>query len=74
MINDPTSEIERRVKDLEAEVAFLKRRLDALEKPPNWISAVAGSMSGELEEAFLEAMKYGRELCNVDLPPDPDES
>jgi hypothetical protein len=58
--------IEQRLATLEQEVANLKKQSNLT----NWIEKLTGSISDE--EAFLEALKYGREFCDSDKPVDED--
>ena len=56
----PTDDVmEKRLRALEEEVADLKRRLDMLAPPGNWLERVVGSMDNN--PAFEDAMRYGRE-------------
>lgn len=54
--------IEHRLANLEQEVAALKQKLAST----NWLENLIGSISDE--EAFLEALKYGREFRDSDKP------
>ncbi|MCU0550848.1 MAG: hypothetical protein MUC48_15990 [Leptolyngbya sp. Prado105] len=54
--------IEQRLAILEQEVANLKKQSHST----NWIENLTGSISDE--EAFLEALKYGREFRDSDKP------
>lgn len=56
--------IEQRLATLEQEVANLKKQSNST----NWIEKMAGSISDE--EAFLEALEYGREFRDSDKPID----
>jgi hypothetical protein len=52
--------IERRVAALEAEVAWLKARIEATEKPADpWLEKVWGSFAND--PVYEEAMRLGRE-------------
>lgn len=62
--------VEQRLAALEAEVANLKRRMNMLPVPPDWLDRVYGCMNDN--PAFEEAMRLGRELRQADKPP-PDE-
>jgi len=65
-------DLEQRVATLEHLVAELNRRIDGAPVPRNWLEKVTGSISDE--EAFVEALEFGRALRNADRPPDaPDE-
>jgi hypothetical protein len=60
--------IEQRLTILEAEVAGLKRRLDAICSKKNWIDRIAGSMKDEPE--FGEVLRLGAALRQADRPSD----
>jgi hypothetical protein len=60
--------IESRLAKLEQEVAALKQKSADESTPTNWINRLIGSISDD--EAFLEALKYGREFRDTDKPVD----
>lgn len=61
--------LEERVAKLELTVAALQRQLAGTNvTAPNWIQKVAGIVSDD--EAFEEAMAYGRAWRQADRPPD----
>jgi hypothetical protein len=55
----PTTSIQQRLTALEAEVAALKKQLNGGKDDRPWWQQIAGAFQGD--EAFLEAMKLGRE-------------
>jgi hypothetical protein len=63
------STLEERVTMLERTIADLQRRLASEAPPENWLEKVAGSITDE--EAFLEALEYGRAFRQSDRPTDP---
>ncbi|MGG6264871.1 hypothetical protein ACQ4M3_02250 [Leptolyngbya sp. AN03gr2] len=58
--------IEHRLAKLEQEVAALKQKSVSESVPTNWLKNLIGSISDE--EAFLEALRYGREFRDSDKP------
>lgn len=60
--------LEQRLAALERAVADLQRRLTGVPAPGNWLDKVTGSISDE--EAFLEALEFGRAFRQADRPPD----
>lgn len=54
-----TTSIQQRLTALEAEVAALKKQLNGGKDDRPWWQQIAGAFQGD--EAFLEAMKLGRE-------------
>jgi hypothetical protein len=57
--------LEQRLATLERTVAELQRRIEG----KNWVERLIGSVTDE--EAFLEAMRLGREFRDSDRPTDP---
>lgn len=55
-----TKEIETRVASLEQEIALLKKKMSALEKPAAWWQQISGAFAGDAD--FEEAVKLGREF------------
>ena len=55
----PSSPLEQRVADLEAEVATLKRKLDNLDRTTPWWEQIAGTF--ENDPIYEKAMQLGRE-------------
>lgn len=65
--------LEQRVETLEQTVAQLKRQQADRPVPESWIEKFSGSVSDD--EAFVQAMEYGRAIRQADRPPDePDET
>jgi hypothetical protein len=58
--------LERRLATVEHAVADIQRRLAAAPANANWLDKVTGSISDE--EAFLEALEFGRASRNADRP------
>jgi len=56
--------VEERLTHLEALVADLQRQVSRNSQPENWLDAITGSISDE--EAFLQALQYGREFRESD--------
>ncbi len=63
---DGTAEVARRVAKLEAEVAKLKARLDAIEKAPKWWERIVGTFRDD--PAYEEAMRLGRQYRESQRP------
>jgi hypothetical protein len=63
--------IEERLAALEATVAQLQRQILVLKAGPNWLDRVIGSVTDE--EAFREALEYGRAYRQSDRPPDEED-
>jgi hypothetical protein len=57
---------ERRIVDLEAQVAILREQLDRLTVGTPWWDSIAGSFAGD--PIYVEAMKLGREYRNSQVP------
>jgi hypothetical protein len=66
MINEAA--LEQRLEDLEHAVAELQQQLVGVSVERNWLDQVTGSISDE--QAFLEALEYGRTFRHGDRPPD----
>jgi len=62
--------IEQRLTALEQAVAQIQRHLGILPAGESWLDRIGGSCKDE--EAFLEAMEYGRAYRQADRPPDDD--
>jgi hypothetical protein len=60
--------LEKRLVDLEQTVTELKRKSESDTSPNNWLQALTGSISDE--DAFLEALEYGRAFRQSDKPTD----
>ena len=60
--------LEQRLAALERAVAVLQQRFGGAPACSNWFDKVTGSISDE--EAFLEALEFGRAIRNADRPPD----
>jgi hypothetical protein len=60
--------LERRLEVVEHAVADLRRRLGEAPRLGNWREKVAGSISDE--QAFLEALEFGRSFRHADRPAD----
>jgi hypothetical protein len=60
--------IEKRLVDLEQIVTELKRKSESDTSPNNWLQVLTGSISDE--DAFLEALEYGRAFRQSDKPTD----
>jgi hypothetical protein len=60
--------LEQRLANLERAVAALQQRLSVGAPPANWLDQVIGSISDE--QAFLEALEFGRAMRQADRPPD----
>jgi hypothetical protein len=60
--------LKNRLVDLEQTVADLKRKSETDTTPKNWLESLTGSISDE--EAFLEALEYGRAFRQSDKPTD----
>ncbi|MBI3406919.1 MAG: transferase hexapeptide repeat containing protein [Planctomycetes bacterium] len=69
MSNDTT--VEARLAKVEHAVSDLQRMLNGAVQKENWIEAVTGSITDE--EAFVEALQYGREFRQADRPEPPNE-
>ena len=61
--------IEARLTKLENAVAELQRQATVAPQKEDWLDAITGSITDE--EAFLEALKYGREFRESDKPTPP---
>jgi len=66
MLNETT--LEQRLATIEHTVADLKLRIDSTPTAQNWLEKVIGSISEE--EAFIEALEYGKSLRYADKPLD----
>jgi hypothetical protein len=66
MLNETT--LEQRLATIEHTVADLKLRIDSTPTAKNWLEKVIGSISEE--EAFIEALEYGKSLRYADKPLD----
>jgi hypothetical protein len=66
MSKEPT--VEDRLAILERTMAELQKQLAELKAPVNWLDQVRGSCTDD--EAFLEALEYGRQYRQADRPPD----
>jgi hypothetical protein len=64
------SAIEQRLANLESAVSELQRRINGAAPSEDWLEKVSGSVTDE--EAFLEALEYGREFRQADKPKDED--
>ena len=64
--------IEQRLSAVEDAVIKLQDRLPARSTSPDWLEKVIGSISDE--DAFQEALEYGRAYRESDRPSDTDES
>ncbi len=62
------STIERRLADLERTVTHLQKKVDRQSSSDNWLDGFIGPISDE--EAFLEALEYGRAFRKSDRPVD----
>jgi hypothetical protein len=60
--------IEQRLLALESAVANLQFRLTKMAPAANWIDKVTGSISDD--EAFQEALEFGRAFRHADRPQD----
>jgi hypothetical protein len=63
-------EIEQRFAALESAVRELQGRLEAHSPPTSWLERITGSFKDE--PAFEEVLRYGREFCQADWPPEDD--
>jgi hypothetical protein len=66
-MSSENGDLERRVAAVEQAVAELRKQLAAV-TPVNWLDRVKGSITDE--EAFLEALEYGRAIREADRPAD----
>lgn len=66
MLDETT--LEQRLATIEHTIADLKLRIDSTRPAKNWLEKVIGSISDE--EAFLEALEYGKSLRYADRPID----
>lgn len=66
MLNE--ADIEHRLATLEREVAALKKKNNTDSTSDNWLNKLIGSISDE--DAFLEALEYGRLFRQSDRPVD----
>ncbi len=66
MLDETT--LEQRLATIENTVADLKLRIDSTPAAKNWLDNVIGSISDQ--EAFLEALEYGKSLRYADKPID----
>lgn len=62
--------LEKRVTDLESELATLKRQLASERRGGDWISRITGSFKDDPE--FAEIVRLGREIRRADRPGDPE--
>jgi hypothetical protein len=60
--------LEQRLAAVECAVMDLQRRLAVAPPSGNWLDKVIGSISDE--EAFREALEFGRAFRSADRPPD----
>jgi hypothetical protein len=60
--------IEQRLAKLEQEVAALKQKSADESAPTTWLDNLIGSISDE--DAFLQALEYGRNFRDSDKPVD----
>jgi hypothetical protein len=60
--------LEQRLAALERAVADLQQQLAMCSPSTNWLDKVTGSITDE--EAFLEALEYGRAIRSADRPPE----
>jgi hypothetical protein len=58
--------IERRVEELERELATLRKKVDALSGDSPWWERIAGSFHGDA--AYKQAMRLGREYRRAQRP------
>ncbi len=59
-----TKTIEKRLEDVERELASLKEEVKSLKPDPNWISSMCGTFKDDPE--FDEVLRLGREFCDAD--------
>lgn len=64
--------LEQRLITLERSVAALQHRLENGSNGGNWLEKLIGSISDE--DAFLEALEYGRAFRQSDKPIDEDNA
>lgn len=64
--------LEHRLATLELAVADVKQQLEGRPAAPDWIQAIAGSISDD--EAFREALAYGRGIRTSDRPDDAEQT
>jgi len=62
MLDETT--LEQRLMTLEQAVSELQRKVDSKPVSANWLQQLIGSVSDE--EAFLEALEYGRSFRQTD--------
>jgi hypothetical protein len=63
--------LEKRLLDLEAEVASLKRQSQVRQGSGNWLEHLIGSISNEA--VFDQILAYGRAFRDADRPVEQDE-
>lgn len=66
MLDEAT--LEQRLATLEHTVADLQRQIVGTSTSSNWLEKVTGSISDQ--QAFLEALEYGKSLRAADRPTD----
>ena len=58
--------IEKRLEDVERQLAALRGVVKSLKSDPNWISSIAGTFKDDPE--FDEVLRLGKELRNAEPP------